>query len=64
VSAIVRRLQDVKRKPPGLDGLEQSLSDIYYGNFSVFQSLPDVWAIDQIFRHAGTGRRCRGQRSS
>jgi arginine decarboxylase len=49
VSAIVRRLQDVKRKPPGLDGLEQSLSDIYYGNFSVFQSLPDVWAIDQIF---------------
>jgi arginine decarboxylase len=22
--------------------------DIYYGNFSLFQSLPDVWAIDQI----------------
>jgi len=49
VGAIVRRLQDAKRKPPGLDGLEQSLSDIYYGNFSVFQSLPDVWAIDQVF---------------
>jgi arginine decarboxylase len=49
VRAIVRRLQDVKRIPAGLDGLEQSLSDIYYGNFSVFQSLPDVWAIDQIF---------------
>jgi arginine decarboxylase len=49
VSTIVRRLADAKRKPPGLDGLEQSLSDIYYGNFSVFQSLPDVWAIDQIF---------------
>ncbi len=49
VSTIVRRLGDVKRKPPGLDGLEQSLSDIYYGNFSVFQSLPDVWAIDQVF---------------
>ena len=49
VRAIVRELHDVKRVPPGLDGLEQSLSDIYYGNFSVFQSLPDVWAIDQIF---------------
>jgi arginine decarboxylase len=49
VRAIVRELQDVKRVPPGLDGLEQSLSDIYYGNFSVFQSLPDVWAIEQVF---------------
>ena len=25
------------------------LSDIYYGNFSLFQSLPDIWAIDQLF---------------
>lgn len=23
-------------------------ADIYHGNFSLFQSLPDVWAIDQI----------------
>ncbi|MFT5634399.1 MAG: arginine decarboxylase [Rubritalea sp.] len=23
--------------------------DVYYGNFSIFQSLPDSWAIDQIF---------------
>ena len=29
--------------------LEYQLSDIYYGNFSLFQSLPDVWAIDQLF---------------
>ncbi|MGD9848913.1 MAG: biosynthetic arginine decarboxylase [Desulfuromonas sp.] len=29
--------------------LPQSLSDIYYGNFSVFQSLPDTWAIGQLF---------------
>lgn len=29
--------------------LEQQLSDIYYGNFSLFQSLPDIWAIDQLF---------------
>ena len=25
-----------------------NLADIYHGNFSVFQSLPDVWAIDQL----------------
>ncbi len=35
--------------PPELKNLEHQLSDIYYGNFSVFQSLPDVWAIDQLF---------------
>ncbi len=35
--------------PPELRDLEYHLSDIYYGNFSVFQSLPDVWAIDQLF---------------
>ncbi|SUO96955.1 biosynthetic arginine decarboxylase [Suttonella ornithocola] len=29
--------------------LKTMLADIYYGNFSVFQSLPDAWAIDQIF---------------
>ena len=35
--------------PVELEGLRESLSDIYYGNFSVFQSLPDTWAIDQVF---------------
>lgn len=29
--------------------MENMLADIYYGNFSVFQSLPDAWAIDQVF---------------
>ncbi len=29
--------------------LDEALADIYYGNFSLFQSLPDSWAIDQIF---------------
>jgi arginine decarboxylase len=35
---------------PGSD-MQQALqqaADIYHGNFSLFQSLPDVWAIDQI----------------
>ncbi len=32
-----------------LDELEEKLADKYFCNFSVFQSIPDVWAIDQIF---------------
>lgn len=32
-----------------LRGLKQRLADFYYGNFSIFQSLPDVWAINQFF---------------
>ena len=33
----------------GLRELEPMMATMYYGNFSVFQSLPDSWAIDQIF---------------
>ncbi len=32
-----------------LDELNEKLADKYFCNFSVFQSIPDVWAIDQIF---------------
>ncbi|HKK07006.1 MAG TPA: biosynthetic arginine decarboxylase [Gammaproteobacteria bacterium] len=32
-----------------LDELHDKLADKYFCNFSLFQSLPDVWAIDQIF---------------
>ncbi|SOJ56205.1 Biosynthetic arginine decarboxylase [Mycobacterium simulans] len=49
VRVIVRVLQKVDHVPAGFEGLEETLADIYYGNFSVFQSLPDVWAIDQVF---------------
>jgi arginine decarboxylase len=41
-----RRLE---RAPEELDDLESILSDTYFCNFSVFQSLPDSWAIDQLF---------------
>ncbi len=37
------------RVPEELDNLEEMLSDIYFCNFSVFQSLPDSWAIGQLF---------------
>ncbi len=32
-----------------LDALNERLADRLFTNFSVFQSIPDVWAIDQIF---------------
>ncbi|MDE2088735.1 MAG: biosynthetic arginine decarboxylase [Gammaproteobacteria bacterium] len=32
-----------------LDELNDKLVDKYFCNFSLFQSMPDVWAIDQIF---------------
>ncbi|HKJ23025.1 MAG TPA: biosynthetic arginine decarboxylase, partial [Gammaproteobacteria bacterium] len=32
-----------------VDELAEKLADKYFCNFSVFQSLPDVWAIEQIF---------------
>ena len=32
-----------------LEHLDRMLSDIYFVNFSVFQSMPDAWAIDQLF---------------
>lgn len=32
-----------------MERLGTVMTDFYYGNFSVFQSLPDLWAIDQIF---------------
>ena len=46
---IAARVPELTRAPPSLLQLSDALSDIYYGNFSVFQSLPDSWAIDQIF---------------
>lgn len=46
---ITALLPQMERVPQELELLHEELSDIYYGNFSVFQSLPDTWAIEQIF---------------
>lgn len=46
---IMKLLPEAERIPAELEGLSESLADIYYGNFSVFQSLPDSWAIGQVF---------------
>ncbi len=40
---------DLKHVPEEMKTLESIMADVYYGNFSLFQSLPDCWAIDQLF---------------
>ncbi len=39
----------MKHLPEELKGLDKLLADKYFCNFSLFQSLPDSWAIDQLF---------------
>jgi arginine decarboxylase len=51
--ATCAKIRDASRKlvdlPEELEDLESILSDTYFCNVSVFQSLPDSWAIDQLF---------------
>jgi arginine decarboxylase len=46
---ILKIVRDLPYVPDDLEGLEKSLSDTYYCNFSLFQSLPDHWAVRQLF---------------
>ena len=41
--------QNLKHTPEELRSLPKLLADKYFCNFSLFQSLPDSWSIDQIF---------------
>lgn len=45
----LRYLRTQEEPPEELDVLERLLADTYFCNFSLFQSLPDSWAIDQLF---------------
>ena len=46
---ILKIVRDLPYVPDDLEGLERQLSDTYYCNFSLFQSLPDHWAVRQLF---------------
>jgi arginine decarboxylase len=46
---ILKLVRDMNYVPDELQRLERQLADTYYGNFSVFQSLPDSWAMKQLF---------------
>ena len=51
--ATCARVRDFARRltrlPEELEGLDAVLTDTYFCNVSIFQSLPDAWAIDQLF---------------
>jgi arginine decarboxylase len=51
--AICRKVQKMAKEldfvPEELEGLDAMLSDTYFCNFSLFQSMPDSWAIKQLF---------------
>lgn len=51
--AICRRIQRLAENleyfPEELEGLDLMLSETYFCNFSLFQSIPDSWAVKQLF---------------
>src|SRR6266699_3861999 len=50
---ICRRIQKLAKEldyyPEDLEGLDSLLSETYFCNFSLFQSMPDSWAVKQLF---------------
>lgn len=46
INALTRGMKHI---PDELRGLDKLLADKYFCNFSLFQSLPDCWGIDQLF---------------
>src|SRR6187431_3682122 len=46
---IYKLCQGMTDVPEDLQALEEMLSDTYFCNFSLFQSIPDSWAIKQLF---------------
>jgi arginine decarboxylase len=46
---ILRIVRELDYVPDDLEDLEKGLADTYYGNFSIFQSAPDHWAVKQLF---------------
>ena len=52
----IRLLPAERSHRQALDELDEKLVDKYFVNFSVFESVPDIWAIDQIFPIAPIAR--------
>ncbi|HRB11675.1 MAG TPA: biosynthetic arginine decarboxylase, partial [Vicinamibacteria bacterium] len=46
---ILKIVRDLPYVPDDLESLEKQLTDTYYCNFSLFQSMPDHWAVNQLF---------------
>jgi arginine decarboxylase len=46
---VLRASRQMEEIPEELEALAEQMSDICFVNLSIFQSLPDAWAIDQLF---------------
>ncbi len=49
IAKVIEFARQDEHEPVELAGLDRGPSDIYFANFSLFQSLPDAWAINQVF---------------
>ncbi len=51
--AICRKIRqyvdELEFPPEELEGLDRAMAHTYFGNFSLFQSIPDSWAVKQLF---------------
>ncbi len=48
-AALPKLDDDIRAHREAIDELREKLAHKYFCNFSVFQSVPDAWAIDQVF---------------
>lgn len=50
---IATKMQEIARRTPDCEDIQEKLADelcdTYFCNFSVFQSVPDSWAVGQLF---------------
>jgi arginine decarboxylase len=46
---ICKLIETMEYVPEDLEGLDRMLAETYFCNFSLFQSIPDSWAIKQLF---------------
>jgi len=49
LARVNKETEGLKYVPEELKTLNEALCDTYYANFSLFQSLPDSWAVGQLF---------------
>lgn len=49
MTLIAQHVREMEIIPEDLVQIDDNLTDFYYANLSIFQSLPDSWAIGQLF---------------
>ncbi len=49
IEKILKLMRELPYVPDELENMEKQLTDTFYCNFSLFQSLPDHWAVRQLF---------------